>query len=342
LSAALPLTAEKRLLALGGHARMPSSANVIVLRAVGVVLLAVGALIWFLAMAFGRDLGMAGGAVAGGVSAAAALGGRSLYMRSRRLALPKDAAVPPIKGAVVYLRSFGEDLKGQQGVTTGIAYGATGLITEEEQLVESLSSVGPVIAVGEPNERLPALGAARLHFEQEEWRRGVLALLHEASLIVIRPGPFSPGVRWEIQQVLKRAEPERLVLIVDGAPGKRQDSDLAEFAARFNSLLPRPLPATYGRAKLYRLGTIRAFVCFGDDWIPTLLPVTVGLVPFLRRAVRRRLAPYYKEALRPVLTRLGCPPAPPPLSAAMVGISAGMGLVFLLLAVEAVIGLFFS
>ena len=216
-------------------------------------------------------------------------------MRARRLALPRDGAIPPIEGAVVYLRSFREDLKGQRGVTTRIAYGATGLIAEEEQLVESLSSVGPVVAVGEPNERLPALGAARLHFQQDEWRQGVVTLLHRAGLVVIRPGPLSPGVRWEIEQVLKQAQPRRLVLIVDGATGRRQDSDLAQFAAKFNSLLPVPLPTTYAKAKLYTLGTIRAFVCFADDWSPTLLPVTVGLVPFLRRAVKKRLVPYYRS-----------------------------------------------
>ena len=94
---------------------------------------------------------------------------------------------------MVYLRSFGEDLKGQQGVTTRIAYGATGLIAEEEQLVKSLSSVGPVVAVGEPNERLPALGAARLHFQQDEWRQGVVTLLHRAGNVRHSTRAIEPG-----------------------------------------------------------------------------------------------------------------------------------------------------
>ena len=149
-------------------------------------------------------------------------------------------------------------------------------------------------------------------------------------------------MRWEIEQVLKQAQPRRLVLIVDARNGPGRNSDLAQFAAKFNSLLPVPLPTTYAKAKLYTLGTIRAFVCFADDWSPTLLPVTVGLVPFLRRAVKKRLVPYYREALRPVLTRLGYPPPSPPLSVAMVAISSAMGLLFLLLAVGVVIGQFFS
>lgn len=128
--------------------------------------------------------------------------------------------------------------------------------------------------------------------------------------------------------------PERLLLVVDGRVGKHQDSDLAGFAAQLNTMLPCSLPNSYGGKKLYRFGSVRAFVCFDKSWNPTLLPLTVDLVPFFRRSVRRRLVPYIREALRPVLTRLGYPPAPPRLSVFAIAFTFGFGLILLLAAFE--------
>lgn len=116
--------------------------------------------------------------------------------------------VLPAKGAVVYLRSFSEDRKTSQTVGTNTDFGALNtVLTEEEQLVKALSSVAAVIAVGDPREELPALGATRMRFQQDEWREGVRKLLREASLVVIRPGAFSPGVKWEIQEALNHITP---------------------------------------------------------------------------------------------------------------------------------------
>ena len=308
---------------------MPASSKSIVLRAFAIVLMAVGAIIWFLTLAFGKYLGLLGGIAAGIAGGACALGGRDLYNRQRRLALVQDGAVPALKGAVVYLRSFGEDSKAAQGISSGVAYGASGLITEEEQLVKSFSSIGPVIAVGEPNEQLPPLGASRLHFRQDEWQPGVQKLLREGALVAIRPGSFSPGVRWEIQQALSHVPPQRLVLIVGGRAGKNQDSDLARFATEINPMLPRPLPTSYSKRRLYTLGTVRAFVRFDDQWNPTLLPVAVDLVPIFRRSTNKRLVPYFSRALQPVTTSLGYPAPRVPVSAAMVIIIGGLGFVFL-------------
>jgi len=318
---------------------MQSSLNAILLRVVGIILLIVGVVALFAARAFASEFGALGGFIAGGLGGGMVAGGTAMFNYARRLRLAKEGPLPPAKGAVIYLRSFAEDSKTDQGVSSG-ALGNLGLITEEEQLVASLSSVGSVIAVGRPHEQLPELGATRLHFTQDEWQEGVHKLLREGSVAVIRPGSFSPGVRWEIQQALKQLTPEHLLLIVGGRAGTHQDSDLAEFAAQVSPMLPHPLPTSYDGRKLYRLGTIRAFVRFDSRWTPTLLPVAIDLVPYFRRTISRRLVPYYQQALRPVLTDLGYSPSPLPLSAGMVTIAVGFGLLLLLLMAELLVALF--
>jgi hypothetical protein len=127
--------------------------------------------------------------------------GRRIYNRGRREQAGAQSPHLPadLSGPVLYLRSFQEDLAASGPTSSGVAFGGLSVTTEEEQLVEALSGVGPVVTIGEPGEELPPLGAARLKFGPEEWQREVEALLRKASLVVIRPGSFSPGVQWEIQ-----------------------------------------------------------------------------------------------------------------------------------------------
>lgn len=314
----------------GGRCILQNPIKVIVLRAGGALLLAVGIILIFSALVFLSYLGVLGVPIVAFGGSVLFATGTMMYNHARRLTLVRQNAILTTEGAVVYLRSFGEDSMTEQGVS---AAGLGGVITEEEQLVQALSSAGPVIAVGEPDEQLPLLGATRLHFSQDEWQQGVSKLLREGSLVVIRPGSFSTGVRWEIQQALRLLPPQRLLMVVGGRAGRHQDDDLAQFTAKVDPMLPQPLPTSYGRKRLYRFGSIRAFVHFDDGWMPTLHPITLDLVPWFRRTVTHKLVPYYRNALRPMLTSLGSPPPPLPFSG-LVSVFVGIGLIFLLFALE--------
>jgi hypothetical protein len=83
----------------------------------------------------------------------------------------RNDARPPI----LYLRSFSEDIEGY----------SYKLIqkTPEEQLVSEYNYWGPVIAVGQPGERHPFLGALRIYFDDEVWRAGVLYLMSVSQLV---------------------------------------------------------------------------------------------------------------------------------------------------------------
>jgi hypothetical protein len=117
-------------------------------------------------------------------------------------------------------------------------------------------------------------------------------------------------------------------MVVTGRCGRHQNRDLAEFGRRLSPLLACSISDQYPTKKLFRLGTVRAFVRFDSDWQTGLLPVAANLVPFLKRSSRRRLVPYFRETLRPVLTSIGHPPPMLQTSAVQVGAAGCLGLVF--------------
>ena len=65
-----------------------------------------------------------------------------------------------------------------------------------------LDGIGPFVAIGDPKEKLPDLGAARLYVS-DEWREVVIELLARVSLVVMRVAT-TEAVRWELQQVVSR------------------------------------------------------------------------------------------------------------------------------------------
>jgi hypothetical protein len=67
-----------------------------------------------------------------------------------------------------------------------IVKGFIQLSTEEEQFARVFNRIGPFIAIGDPREALPDLGAVRLYVGNEAWKEKVEALLAHARLVVVR------------------------------------------------------------------------------------------------------------------------------------------------------------
>ena len=121
-------------------------------------------------------------------------------------------------GFVLLLRCFGMD--------DYRAIGEAGLQPNfEETLVHSLRHIGPVIAVGRPDEPLPPFGAARLYVDSDDWRAEVTRLMEEARAVVLvlfaRQPPQgiqeAQGFRWELQQALSRVVPGKILLVLPAA-----------------------------------------------------------------------------------------------------------------------------
>jgi len=177
-----------------------------------------------------------------------------LWRRSRQYgALGADEAMardprPP----VLYLRSFaddGEALIGEQAWWMRFGAAIAAPVSPEQEIAKLLAALGPVVAIGKPGEPLPELGAARLYVSDDAWQAKVQELMKKSRLVVVRLGA-SPGLLWEIEQVLAHLPRQRLVLALLGsstvAPALVQR--LAPvLGPSFADALPQPLSTDWTR-----------------------------------------------------------------------------------------------
>ena len=184
----------------------------------------------------------------------AALAAHYGYRLSRPLAaevLKKDSRPP-----ILYLRAFVHDDTGNYNPDTfvsrtlgckpwlpaflgpaanpllpNIVRMLLGRATEvaEEQFATGLRAVGPLVAIGQPGERVAAGGAARLYVGDDEWKDVVQRLMADASLIVTEAGT-GEYLWWEIGQVSEHY-PDKHVISFRGMADDRAAYD--EFRLRF-------------------------------------------------------------------------------------------------------------
>ena len=204
--------------------------------------------------------------------------GLALRPRGARRAMEADARAP-----IVFLRPFDEDgqARTRHDLRDDDSFGRVGTVmmrhvipyaaeirllvkfyfglddpTLEEELESYFSWYGPFVAIGRPGEQLSTAGAARMYVSDDDWQAEVLALVDRAGFVVWQAGP-SAGTMWELERLVERLEPSRLMLIIpdpmtrpaafEGVKGKIDDA------------LPRPLPEFVTRTN---------FVLFDDDWSP--------------------------------------------------------------------------
>jgi hypothetical protein len=83
----------------------------------------------------------------------------------------------------------------------------------EEFLINVLKSLGPVIAIGRPDEELAPLGAARVYVADEQWQQFVEAHIREAQLIVAVVGK-SDGLAWEASAIARCNAQHKSILVM--------------------------------------------------------------------------------------------------------------------------------
>jgi hypothetical protein len=214
---------------------------------------------------------------------------RRMHARLNLANQPADMRAP-----VIYLRSFHFD---KRLAKRPLAIGrVVSIYTEEEQLVQAVREVGPVVAVGRPGERLPRLGAQRVYLKDMDWQQQILSWFARAALVIIHvPPELSEGVSWEIEQSLSFVPLDRLVFLVSRdvrsigwLNQKMQDRG---FSFRPVSKLPR---APYGS----RVSGMVYFVEGRAEFRALAKP------PYLQRPLFSPLVPVYRSALQPVTTRI--------------------------------------
>lgn len=143
-----------------------------------------------------------------------------LFLRRARRYFSPDArqvmANKELSPPVLLLRAFADDL----AAVPSTAFWRKLLIIKslrrrrvEEIAATSLSPLGPFIAVSNPGEKVPQLGALRADLKDDEWKDHVLKWIRQSRLIVMIAGT-SEGVIWELEQVRDTSEAiVRLVLL---------------------------------------------------------------------------------------------------------------------------------
>lgn len=238
-----------------------------------------------------RQLGITWVMVIGLVSLGGAFFGRYIYHIGKRMAAPEADVViqQDQRNPVLYLRSFIDDdvaarvVKGSTlvpGESTVSTFSLTFSVTTEEEIIaKELERIGPCIAVGRRNERLPPLGMARMYFDGEHWQDGVRELMQRAELVIMRAG-ITEGFLVELRMAVKFVNPKKVIIILPYEMGSYQGiSQMSEGYIKFrevaNSILPKPLPMFSGEGMP---GTsLSGIVSFQADWTPrTLALFAVG------------------------------------------------------------------
>ena len=243
------------------------------------------------------------GAVTGLVLVLFGLWAVSRGRRHLHRVLPDLRSVPAGDQVVLFLRSFSAD--------TGFARTQASRVgrwvmwpppvtpadvrTEEEQVARGVAPFGRMVALGRPAERLPRSGAERSYVPDEQWQSEVLAGLERANLVLLVAGA-GEGLRWEVEQAVRRDDPARLVLAVS-----RDRGHYEHFRGAVGDVFPKGLPDG-PRMRSSRVRYVRAVVWFEEDWTPNL-EVLTGRFPLLRPTARTQHA--LPRALRPVYERAG-------------------------------------
>ena len=218
----------------------------------------------------GSDLPFVARLVVGlGAVVCALAGGVALpFVRPRAIKDPVRALVHDGRPPVLYLRSFADDRTAAAVDPTRTADLATGLAeveSREELLAIVLGSIGPVVTVGRPGERIPPIGAARLYLPPGDWQPRVAQLMDLAALVVLRLGDGA-GLWWEFAYCVRHLPPEKVIVLVPGAPLP------AGLASDLDRHLPQPfdLAAVAGRSGDRWISTV---LTFGPSWRPHAVPV---------------------------------------------------------------------
>jgi hypothetical protein len=178
------------------------------------------------------------------------LGGRAWRWQRMQARLAPEVLSKDQRAPVLYLRSFSADRR------------AGGY---ERRVGGSLSKLGPVVAAGRPEEKLPATTyIARGYLANDRWQDRVVDLMRRAQLVVLQVGT-SEALTWELTQVVRLVRPDQLLVCLGRnrvrwlRGGDDAKSRYRQFREQYGRLFPKGLPAEMQ-------GSV--FITFGPDWTP--------------------------------------------------------------------------
>jgi hypothetical protein len=201
-----------------------------------------------------KTLSLSAGVGLSVVGAVLFMSARNFLARGALTGLAQDHRSP-----VVYLRSFKSDVRlfetPSQVLALLIGHASQ---TYEWSLAKATAAIGPLVAIGQPGEKLPPGGAARLYVDNDHWQQVATELVSIAKLVVLRVGQ-TRGFLWELRHVVEQCDPRKVVVFLPATDRGALYGYLREQAAE---ILPSPLPPDPGNAP---------FLAFGPGWEPRFI-----------------------------------------------------------------------
>lgn len=238
--------------------------------------------------------------------------------------LARDSRPP-----ILYLRSFYDDAEMAQSPQKEDNSPFTLIFrvnTAEEQLTKALRTVGPVIAIGKPGEKLPPLGAIRIYVDHQDWKQVIMEKAEKARLVIFGAGN-SPGVMWEMQFMLNHFSPVKTAILFPPDPNTVED-----FQIELERLIGCPLPPVDNSKNKNRIGRLLYFKLNGN-------PVWKDIIsrpPFKYTRLWNALVPVYQLTFQPVFEQLNVQVKAPRIGAGFVLLMlifsfVGISIIFILL-----------
>jgi hypothetical protein len=192
--------------------------------------------------------------------------------RFLRVSLEQAQATDP-RRPVLFLRSFRDDAVTLRPPKSGFAYKLFNYTERnkslDQLLLEEGTSLGPVVALGNPADAVPPYGAARVYFHNDDWRKMITYLMEEAIAIVICVDN-TESLWWEIEYVSKHRYLSKTLFLLN--PKYGQDNQALDIIRDLENILGRPLPTdALGRK-------------FTGLWLDGMSRLQVGVASLFSRA----------------------------------------------------------
>lgn len=213
------------------------------------------------------------------------------WARRRAAQLYQDAREWDGRAPVVFLRPFDQDAtrlpaRGWDPLVK-LASGDAESRTLDELLLEHGSIYGPVLAIGEPGNPTPPLGAARIFVQgpATEWQTIVSSLVEASKVVVICPST-SYGIQWEVDLIARLQAQIKVALLAN--PSLSAAENLA-FLERFAPEAAAKLSSSQALVAAYNAGGEWRVVTSSKP--PSVQTYTMGLNLALQALLGRGATP---------------------------------------------------
>ena len=190
-----------------------------------------------------------------------ALNGWGTFRQARKARALEAALKQDERPPVLYLREFmreGEPFMASYSIELESLESVLSTAIEE--------SIGPFVALGDPEDFVQPGGAARMYAAETDWRASVEALVRRSCAILLQPGG-SVELLWELSTLLQSGQAEKLFVAIGSTTFQAPQPTWVAFRSamqRAGYELPPLLASDFGLIAFDRHGHGTVYDCAGD------------------------------------------------------------------------------